>query len=195
MKKAYGTHRERLPSLGTSRQKGKKRGNSDPPHASGERAVTRILHPDQVKHLIKMAPEGRIRRIVRFFLLTGMHPDVLSKPKPHNVHISRGDLVWNRAKTGNLCSLQITPDIEELITTVLQSDMGKSVRTYRHYVRLAAEKAGLEDVSPLTLRHTAVQYLFEMGKTPQEVRAVLRCSHQVLWGTYAVVRGKHEEEE
>lgn len=156
--------------------------------------VRNPLNQEQADKLLQSAPEGVIRRIVRLLLWTGMHPAVLSDPKQFELAISRGNLTWLRPKTLKRCLFQISPDMEETIDTILHNDLGKDVRTYRNYIYTAAKAAGLKDVSPLTLRHTATVLKLKKGARPEAVMRMLRCSSEVLWGHYAQIGSREEEE-
>jgi integrase len=158
-----------------------------------ERMVRNPLNQEQADKLLQSAPEGVIRRIVRLLLWTGMHPAVLSSPKHFELAISRGNLTWLRPKTLKRCLFQIPSEMEETINTILHNDLGKSVRTYRNYIYTAARNAGLDDVSPLTLRHTATVLRLKHGERPEAVMNMLRCSSEVLWGHYAQVGNREEE--
>jgi len=135
---------------------------------------------------------GAVARIVALLLETGMHPAVLADPRKHEVEVSRGALTWLRPKTGKRCFWDIPPDKEGLVADVFRhdergvpsGDAGRTTRTYRRWVALAAKQAGLADVSPLTLRHTAAVLMLQRTRDPAKVQETLRAEDEVLWRHY-----------
>lgn len=159
-----------------------------------ERMVKNPLTPEQAAALIAAAPVGIAQRVVKLLIWTGMHPAVLAKPVKYEVQLSRGNLTWFRPKTMKRCVFPVPPELEETVVVVLTSDLGKTTRTYQNYVYRAAKIAGLTDVSPLTLRHTAAILRLRNHEPPEAVMRSLRCSSEVLWGHYAQIGTRGEDE-
>ena len=154
-----------------------------------QRKVARELDEKYIPILIKNA-EGRALRVIRIMLETGMHPAVMVDPGKHNMQNERGELLWNRPKTGALCVWEwekegFSPDV---LSDFLSKDLGFDRKTYWKDVTKAAEKAGLKNVSPLTLRHTGGHIRLNRGERPEAVQKIWRASSNVLWNAYGAFR-------
>jgi integrase len=145
------------------------------------------------------AQDGAVARIVSLMLATGMHSAVLADPKRHEVEVSRGALTWLRPKTVKRCFWDIPENDgrgwlsgRALVDAVFRQDemgrptgdAGRTTRTYHRWITLAAKAAGLEDVSPLTLRHTAAVLMLQRTRDPVKVQETMRAGDAVLWRHY-----------
>ena len=153
-----------------------------------ERKVKIPLSPGDIEKLLGACRDERERRVIMIMLSTGMHPSVMADPEKYDMEITRGMLTWNRPKTGKLCRWLVPDEMKGLVDAFLNEDLGYHRSTYWNIVRRVAKRAGLEHVSPLTLRHTAtIESLKE--ESPEQVLLKIRCSPGVLWRTYANITG------
>lgn len=148
-----------------------------------ERKVKIPLKDSYIKKLKDACSTPRETRVINIFLETGMHPEVMAKPEYHDMETTRGNLAWRRPKTFKLCVWEYPDSMEQLVKEFIDNDLGYSRSTYWRLVKRVAERASLEHVSPLTLRHTATIRLLKT-KGPEETMRILRCSPRTLWGTY-----------
>ena len=153
-----------------------------------ERKVKIPLKDKDIKKLENACETERETRIITIFLETGMHPEVMAEPEKHDMDTVRGTLTWKRPKTEAMCIWEYPEDMEELVQEFIKNDLGYNRATYWRWVKGIAERAGLEHVSPLTLRHTATIEGLKK-KSPEQVLQTIRCSPKVLWGHYADIRG------
>lgn len=147
------------------------------------------LNDGETRKLIAAAAPGHVRRVIIMFVETGMHPAVMARPVEYGVQIVRGRvLVWTRTKNGNLCQWEIPHQLRNVVKDWMDHDLGYSTRAYHKLVAKVAREAGLDHISPLTLRHTAtVRLLSTLGA--EGAYKVLRCTPGVLWGTYSRLPG------
>lgn len=120
-------------------------------------------------------------RIYRFFRYTGAHVSVLSNLVKSRIRVVGSNLEWNRPKTGRLMRVPIHPKIENWIEDFLASDLPQ----YRTFYNNMLQEIGLyarlkEKLSPMTLRHTFVVKLFDLGLTEAEVASLAGCTHKTL---------------
>ena len=145
--------------------------------------VTIPLKDSYVKKLTSACESDMEKRVIRVFLETGMHPEVMAKPKAHDLEIVRGYLTWERPKTFKLCQWEYPDDLEDLVQEFMKHDLSYHRATYWRLVKRVSERANLKYVSPLTLRHTCTIVLLKT-KGPEEAMRILQCSPRTLWGTY-----------
>jgi integrase len=153
-----------------------------------ERKVKIPLEEDDVQKLKDACETGRETRVIRIFLETGMHPEVMEKPEKHGMEKMRGALTWERPKTEALCVWHYPSEIGGLVDEFLENDLGYERTTYWRLVKRVATRANLKHVSPLTLRHTATVLLLKQ-MSPESAKRILQCSDRVLWGNYAKLKG------
>jgi integrase len=156
-----------------------------------QRKVAREIEGRYAQQLLKFAASGREYRVCRITIETGMHPTVMADPKAADMENDKGQLIWHRPKTGALCVWDWEKEgfPSAVLDEFLTKDLGFTRKTYWNDVRNAASRAGLNNISPLTLRHTAVHIRLNRGESPKGVQRIFRMSTDVLWGTYAEVRG------
>lgn len=148
-----------------------------------ERKVKIPLKDSYIKKLRDSCSTPRETRVINIFLETGMHPEVMADPEGHSMETTRGNLTWCRPKTFLMCVWEYPDSMEQEVKEFIKNDLGLHRSTYWRLVKKVSKKAGLDDVSPLTLRHTATIRLLKT-KGPEEAMRILRCSPRTLWGTY-----------
>lgn len=114
---------------------------------------------------------------------TGCHPSVLADPAANSATLkqtSKGwNLQWRRPKTRRICVMPISGDLAERLKTYMALPGHYSTRSILRMVRECADRAGIPDVTPKTLRHSVAFDLFKRHG-PSVVMESLGVSQKVL---------------
>ena len=127
--------------------------------------------------------------VIWIFLNTGMHPKNLIHLKPKNLD---GDwLTYKRAKNQKPRRELLPHDIAVRLEKWLHNRFRPKNRvSYWHICHEVGQRAGLKDVSPMTLRHTYCLILLEspeIANHPDRLRLVsvkMGCSERVVMQNY-----------
>lgn len=159
-----------------------------------------VLDPDFKLKLLGACRDDEERGLISLLWLTGMHVCVFSndedRPRPRIK--KEGPITyiyWKRAKTGKELRQAIPRDMVEVITDFLALKHGKRkcIKVYSDKVREIGRRAGYDDVSPNTLRHTrCLRGLLSKerggeGRTMWEMTTVMGCSIDVVRRNYSVL--------
>lgn len=129
------------------------------------------------------------RGLVYLLSFTGMH--ISSAVTVTSKHLkkegSRIYLRWNRPKTGKLLEAPISHEKVGVIKCFLDSPK-RSIRWYQKVLRRIGEKAGYDEVSPMTFRHTRCISLWGEGRSLPEVCQVLGVTPDVAVRNYSKLR-------
>jgi integrase len=134
------------------------------------------------------ACEGDKEYVVTWmFLNTGIHPKNLGELKIEN--LSGQTLAWKRAKNARPRREMLPEELCTRLTRFLRwRGRPKSRVAYFQIIKRVGDRAGIPNVSPMTLRHTfCINLLREYGAHPQTIDFVAKrmgCSRDVVIQNY-----------
>ena len=147
-----------------------------------------VLDPNFPLAMIGACEDDVERGLVRI-LLTGMHISNVVSLTEKNI-IREGPnvyLTWGRVKTGKQLRAWVRgknelADMRAFITRKRR----KTIRWYQRLVKIIGERAGYENISPMTFRHSrCVQLLKEHDYNVPLVAQLMGCSQNVIIRNYA----------
>lgn len=126
-------------------------------------------------------------KVILLFRYTGMHVSVLAEPKKYNLRIDKDEIVWDRPKkkgkvayTSIPISKHIDFKLQEFIDDLKKRKRRGSRQYFYELVKECGEKAGIFNVSPMSLRHTIGVDMLNKGFDKFDVKQTLNCSEKVL---------------
>lgn len=143
--------------------------------------------------LIKMlgsCSDDEDRGLVLVLHLTGMHISSLCDLKPSNLNKqgSKTYVQWVRPKTNKTLQAQVPREHIEVIKAFLGMRR-KSRQHYYNVLRAIGDKAGFDEVSPMTFRHNrCLRALTKEGYSIFEAPQVLGCTLDVVVRNYSKLR-------
>lgn len=153
------------------------------------------LSPEEFDRLLSAAMRWGNQdavRCIQVLRYTGMHVSVLCDREKHNLRVVTEDgkmrLRWKRpkkygkdAETSIQVHQAIRPWAEEFISDVHERRHRRNNRKYFWgLIRETGMRAGLGDVSPMSLRHTLAVHLLQQGVPESVVKQILNCSEKTL---------------
>ena len=127
------------------------------------------------------------RKVVLFLRFTGMHVSVLAEPDKYNLRIEDDEIKWDRPKKKGKVAYTSIPiskhldfDIDDFIDDLSGRKRKGSRQYFYELVKGLSEKAGITDVSPMSLRHTIGVDMLNKGFDRFDVKQTLNCSDKVL---------------
>lgn len=132
---------------------------------------------------------GEREKIVLILRYTGMHVSILVDPEKYNLHIEDGlFIVWNRTKKEGkeahtlipINKTYITFNVEKFINDLKKRRRKNSRQYFYNLVKDVGERAGIKNLSPMSLRHTFAVSLLDLGCSDAFVRQNLNCSRKIL---------------
>lgn len=133
----------------------------------------------------RASAEKRVSAILDTLWETGCHPIVLAEPKEHGVTI-KGDpgdysVTWRRPKKRGLAGYCAMPlnDKEAVALSAYLIGPHYSRKTIWQYVAQCSKEAGVQRVTPRTLRHTVGWRIFK-SLGPTAAKESLNVSDRVL---------------
>ena len=143
-------------------------------------AKDRYLTEDEEDRLLVHMRDD-VRGLTRFMLLTGLRISEALSVHPSQI---QGNVLGNIGKGSKLRRIPLT---EEAISLLEQSGgwSHMSVNTAQNHVRRAAKRAGLEGVTPHTLRHTTASRLAQAGLGMLQLQHFMGHSSLVTTQRYA----------
>lgn len=166
-----------------------------------------IIEQDTRDILLKLlgaCRDDEQRGLVRLLWYTGMHPCCFASPRKKGdecrrqyIRVSKmGNgwwILWRRAKTGKELRMPVPKEDIDSIKSFLAM-RAKSNKHYNDVLEAIGRRAGYDEVSCLTLRHTlCVRALTPkerggLGMSSAEVASLMGCTEEVLWRNYAQLR-------
>lgn len=163
-----------------------------------------IIDRDAFLKLLGACRDDEQRGLVRLLWHTGMHPICFCAPRDKRqegrrqyIRISKIGagwwILWKRAKTGKELRMPVPKDDIESIRSFLAMRPKSNVH-YNGLLRQIGERAGYDEVSCLTFRHTlCVRALTPKDRgglemSSAEVASLMGCTQEVLWRNYAQLR-------
>ncbi len=145
---------------------------------------------DRAKLLAAAKQVGRVEgldawKVCMVFLYTGMHTSVLSNTRKSRVSvIDKRSIRWLRPKKKGspaVTEIPLHPELKLWIEDFIHDpDLRTNNLAYWRCVRTCGIVAGLENVSPMSLRHTFAVILDEWGFTAAEICLMLNCSPRTV---------------
>ena len=127
------------------------------------------------------------RKVVLFLRFTGMHVSVLAEPNKYNLKVEDDEIKWDRPKkkgkvafTSIPISKQLNFEIDDFIKDLRNRQRRGSRQYFYELIREIGEKAGISNVSPMSLRHTIGVDMLNRGFDRYDVKQTLNCSDKVL---------------
>ena len=149
-----------------------------------------VLDEDFLVKMLGSCSDDEERGLITILDLTGMHISSLCKlgPKSLKKQGSKTYLQWVRPKTKKTLQAQIPKDKVPLVETFLKMRR-KSRQHYHTLVTQIGNKAGYDDVSPMTFRHNrCLRALTKEGYSIFEAPQVLGCTLDVVVRNYSKLR-------
>lgn len=148
-----------------------------------------LTHKQQ-KILIETAKEMNLYEgynalhLLLFFLKTGAHPSVLAKKQKSSIKITEdGHIQWYRPKKSGgfaITRVKISRDLEPWIRDFILQEFPTYREWFWGFCKVLGRKAGIPELSPMSLRHTFGCNLDDMAFTPSEIQTLMNCSLPVL---------------
>jgi site-specific recombinase XerD len=152
-----------------------------------------VLDEDFYLKMLGVCADDEDRGMIAILDLTGMHVSSLCELGPENL-IKQGPnryIRWVRPKTNRNLQALVPPDRIQVIETFLKKR--RKTRQYYHFlVKKIGERAGYEDISPMTFRHN--RCLRALGREQMPLFAVpqvMGCSLDVVVRNYSKL---HEDD-
>ncbi|MBI0584658.1 MAG: tyrosine-type recombinase/integrase [Methanomassiliicoccus sp.] len=149
-----------------------------------------ILDDDFVTLMLGSCYDNEDRGLVTILSLTGMHISSLCALGPGNLikQGSKAYLQWVRPKTNKTLQALIPKDYAKDICEFLALRR-KTRQHYHALVKKIGERAGYEDVSPMTFRHNrCLRALTKEGYSIFEVPQIMGCTLDVAVRNYSKLR-------
>jgi len=110
------------------------------------------LSEEKLQKILSVCTE-REKHLILFLVNTGMHISVLVDKKKSELRYENGHISWRRPKTRKYVRIRAAKVIQPFIDEILA--MPKYSRQYYfNLLKDIGKRAGVPDLSPLTLRHT-----------------------------------------
>ena len=119
---------------------------------------------------------------VRFLLYTGAHPRVLAKPEAHRLRLVRHRegmyVAWDRPKTGAAVEVPVHKSLETWVEEFVRELPSRtiSVRHYESFLADIGARAGIPDLTPMSLRHSFMRWVADQSHDASQVQKLGRCS-------------------
>jgi len=151
-----------------------------------------VLDPDFRLKLLGACEDDFERGLISILWLTGMHPCIIAKgDRPRPEVTQEGNLTyiyWRRAKTGKRLREAIPKEMIVPIREFLHYPL-LSQRYLYDLVKRVGDRAGYQDVSPATLRHTrCLRGLTVEGYTIYEMAHKMGCTLDVVVRNYTALK-------
>lgn len=140
--------------------------------------------------LEKESSKGRWKDAKKVLLLiryTGMHVSILCSTKDYNLRIEENNIIWNRTKkkgkeahTFVRISSNIDFDVKEFIKDLRNRKKRNNRQYFYDLIKDIGERAGISDVSPMSLRHTVGIAMLDAGYPEAFVQQKLNCTAKTL---------------
>ncbi len=135
----------------------------------------RYLSDDEIGEILKHA-QGKWRSIIIFLLETGLRISELENLRWADIDMDKRILSIHHTKSYKARYLEITPRVEEILKKLPRTKnkvFPNRADWYSHKIKRICKKAGLDDVSPHTFRHTFASRLVMAGVNLRIVQALL----------------------
>ncbi|MHA1286545.1 MAG: tyrosine-type recombinase/integrase [Candidatus Thorarchaeota archaeon] len=150
-----------------------------------------VLDPNFPLKIIGACRDSEERGLMKILLLTGMHISSVCSLGSGNM-INQGSKVylkWKRPKTNKTLQVLVPKDYLEDIQGFIKGYRRKSRQQYFNMVRAIGGRAGYQDISPMTFRHTrCIRALEDEGYSIYELPHLLGCSLDVVVRNYTKLR-------
>ena len=130
---------------------------------------------------------GECQKVILLLRYTGMHVSVLARPNKYALRVEGMDIVWNRTKkqgkmahTSIPISRYITFDVKGYIEQLKHRARRRSRQYFYALVRDIGERAGINDLSPMSFRHTLAVAMLDDGYPEPFVCQTLNCSRATM---------------
>lgn len=123
--------------------------------------------------------KARYGWIMDFLWETGAHPSVFANPGKNNVQLKDDTMVWRRPKTKRVCVMPLSRLTALELRDYLAEGPYYTTRSILRVMRECADRAGLKDVTPKTIRHSVAYDLFRKHG-PSVAKESLGVSDKVL---------------
>ena len=151
----------------------------------------RWLTIEEVQSLVDHA-DGRTELFIRIAFATGQRRRVIETLRWEQVDWERRVIDFRKERRDSVKKGSVVPMTKELMNTLRGVYakrktgwvLGECTEIAKSF-RRAASAAGLEDVTPHTLRHTAISHLVMSGMPLLDVAAFVGCSLRTISTTYA----------
>lgn len=168
------------------------------------RPRSRFLTPSEARRLIDAAQMPHVRLFISLALHTAGRPFSILDLEWGRVDFARGQIALdNPSRDRTAKGRAIVPMASELIAPLTEAKSaaltsyviewaGKPVKSIKKAIQRAAQRAGLEGVTPYVLRHTACVWMAEAGVPLVEIAQF--CGHTspaVTFRTYARFSPEH----
>jgi site-specific recombinase XerD len=149
-----------------------------------------VLDEDFELKIVGACKNAIERGLIKLLLASGMHirDCVDLKRKDIKTEGSRRYVRWARTKTARGLQAPIRREDLEDILAYLDRRRKLSIRQHQLMIRDIGQKAGYEDVSPMTFRHTLCVKLIKGGWSIPEIAQRLGCTQDVVIQNYAILR-------
>jgi len=149
-----------------------------------------ILDEDAEIRLIGACRTPEERGLVKILLISGMHISSCVSLTRDNIKKrgSRHFLEWSRTKTRRGVPAQIPKDYLDDIVAYLSRPRRLTRQQHNNILRDIGERAGYDELAPMTFRHTLCVKLIRAGWAVPEIAQKLGCSHGVVVQNYAILR-------
>jgi len=161
------------------------------------RQKTAIVNQHKWKKLLDKAKETGDKHkynMVYMLFWSGMHISVYIDPVGHYANFDGDILSWSRPKTGKrvVHRISITCSNPKLYQKHIQWWLKnnwnrKTAMTYNRWLKQIGKKAGVPDVSSLTLRHTYCYRRLIETKDIMRVKMEMQCTMDVLSQNYMLI--------
>ncbi|MCJ7817014.1 MAG: hypothetical protein MUP55_04115 [Candidatus Aenigmarchaeota archaeon] len=114
-----------------------------------------ILDKDFLLKMLLACIDDRQRALIYILWLTGMHISSMTRLTPQNLKVEGGKtyLMWQRPKTQMTLRSEIPKEYVRVVVPFLESKKA-SRQHYHTIIKGIGQRAGFDDVSPMTFRHT-----------------------------------------
>lgn len=159
-------------------------------------ARDRNLSRDEVKKLIASAVAPHVKLFIVLAIATAARAQAILDLTWNLIDLERGliDLGESPTRFKKRATVPMTEQARKLLTKAKEAALtdfviehgGKQVGSVKKGFAKAAERAGLDDVSPHVLRHTAAVWMAEGGVSMSEIAQFLgHTSEKITFRTYA----------
>jgi len=166
----------------------------EPPRAG--QAMKQPLRPEERRRVLDAAKRLRREnvnayRVIAFLMYTGAHPFILHNRARAMPRIDGNTICWLRPKKRGAAAetrVPIADEIKPWIEEFFVKDLPALPTWRQFYWNLCNEvgkKAGVDHLSPMTLRHTFGVMLDDMGLSPSDIQTMMNASVEDATKRYA----------
>jgi site-specific recombinase XerD len=132
------------------------------------------------------------RGLIKVLLLSGMHIKDCVNLTESNIKKqgSKHYLQWARTKTSRGLQAPIRSDYLEDVRHYLNRPRRLSIKQHQRMIRSIGERAGYEELSPMSFRHSLCVKLIRAGWRVPEIAQRLGCTQGVVIQNYSILRSE-----